>query len=76
MYSKTLFVGISPKLPLFGIGFADAASMKQEGGTMSAGENYPYPGRLEVFFTTSAECGHAPRVILPVCEADPEAGTV
>ena len=43
---------------------------------MSAGENYPYPERLEVLFTKSAECWHALRVIVSVCEADPEAGTV
>lgn len=48
----------------------------REGGAMSAGENYPYPERLEVFFTASADWGHALRELSPICEADPEAGTV
>lgn len=43
---------------------------------MSAGENCHYPKRLEVFFTKSAEKRHALRVIVSVCEADLEAGTV
>jgi len=43
---------------------------------MRAGENYRYPGGLEVFFTKSAEYWHALRVIVSVCEADPEAGAV
>ena len=36
---------------------------------MSAGENYRYPERLEVFFTGSAGWGHALRVNTPICKA-------
>jgi hypothetical protein len=36
---------------------------------MSAGENYHYPERLEVFFTAGAEYMHALRVNNPICKA-------